>query len=210
MSASVDIRDEITPALAGLQQAVRADVQKGIATAVEEMFKANFLALGTNKRNWPSTGFWAQAARSTNYDLLVDSIVINVTQVGVRQRLEGGEIHREGGGYLTIPARAEAYGKRASEFNNLHAVFFKTGHGFFAALVEANRTAVKIGKQKKDGTRTTTRGAESGGGVMFWLVKSVTQAANPNVIPSAEAITAVAISTATGIITRAAARGGKA
>ena len=209
MSASVNIRDEISPALQSLTQAVRERVAPAIGAAAVKLFQQNFQSLGTNKRNWPSTGFWAQAARATNYDLLVDAVVVNVNQVGVRQRLEGGEIHREGGGYLTIPARAEASGKRASEFNNLHAVFFKTGHGFFAALVEANQTAVKIGKQKKDGTRTTTRGAESGGGVMFWLVKSVTQAANPNVIPSAEAITAVAISTATGIITRAAQRGSK-
>lgn len=210
MAATVDIRDEVTPILQALAPALRRQIAPAIGAAVVTLFQDNFDKLPDNRNNWPSTGFWAQAARSTNFSVLVDAVNINVDQQGVRQRLQGGVINAKPGKWLTIPARAEAYGKRAGEFSNLHAVFFKTAHGFFAALAENNSQDVSFGKTKKDGTRTVKQGAERGGAVMFWLKKSVQQDANPAVIPSEAEIVAVATSTVTGIVTRIPQRGGVA
>lgn len=205
---SIDIRDEATPALARVTGALRREVGAAIGRAVVKLFQRNFRSLPDNKHGWPTTNFWERAARATNYDLLGAGVAINVNQIGVRQRLEGGEIHAKGGGYLTIPARAEAYGKRASDFNNLHVAFFKTGHGFFAALVEAQATNISFGRQRADGSRKV-KAESTGGGVMFWLVKSVNQAANPDVIPSQFEIAAVCFSTTNDIVDRAIARGGR-
>lgn len=203
MAASVDITNEVTPVLANVTDAIRRAMLPAIGAAEVKLFQDNFLSLGTNKNNWPSTGFWAGAARSTNYDLLADAININVNQQGVRQRLEGGRINAKDGGWLTIPARQEAYGNRAREFNNLHFVFFRSN---LAALAENQSQDVSFGRTKKDGTRTVTAGEERGGGVMFWLVRSVNQEANPKVIPTEQQIIETATKTATGIIERAAKR----
>lgn len=208
MAATVDITDEVMPILKAFSSAMRRSVAPAIGAAVVLLFQQNFLSLGTNQQNFPSTGFWAGAARSCNYDVLADGVQINVNQQGVRQRLQGGEIHAKPGHYLTIPARAEAYGKRAGEFTNLHAVFFKTSHGFFAALAENQSQDVSFGRKKKDGSRTVKPGEERGGGVLFWLVRSVKQAGNPNVIPSADEIESVALATVLGIAERAQQRGG--
>lgn len=189
MAASIDITDQATPALARVIQAIRQKVAPAIGAAVVRLFQDNFAKLPDNKHNWPSTGFWAQAARATNYDLLADGVQINVNKQGVRQRLQGGEIHAEGDGYLTIPAQARAYGHRAREFS-LRMLFSRRGGSLHPWGL--------ISDEVKDGDRTD--------GVMFWLTKSVTQDPNPDVIPSVFEIAATAIRTVNQIVDRAAAR----
>lgn len=206
MATTVDIRDEVTPILQGLGLLGR-EVRPAIGAAVVELFQQNFRSLPDNKHGWPTTNFWERAVRATNYEVLVEDININVNQQGVRQRLEGGKIAAVNSTWLTIPARQEAYGRRASEFQNLHFVFFRND---LAALVENESSDVKFGRHKKDGTRTVTAGEERGGGIFYWLKKSVTQAANPAVIPSEGEIIATAMETATGIAERIQQRGGGA
>ena len=198
MATTVDIRDEVTPILQGLGLLAQS-VRPAIGAAVVELFQQNFRSLPDNKQDWPTTNFWERAVRATNYDVAAENININVNQQGVRQRLEGGTINPVNSAWLTIPARAEAYGRRAGEFNNLHFVFFRSD---LAALVENESQDVKFGRKKKDGTRTVTAGEERGGGIFYWLKKSVSQAANPNVIPSESEIIATATETATGIAER--------
>ncbi len=202
---TIDIRDDVTPILKGLGLALTRELKPAIGAAVVELFQSNFRTLGTNRQGFPTTNFWARAVRATNYDVLADGVNINVNQQGVRQRLEGGTITAVNSTWLTIPAREEAYGKRAAEFNNLHFVFFRSN---LAALVENESVDVAFGNKKKDGSRTVTAGEEHGGGVMYWLKKSVSQAANPAVIPSEAAISATVLQTATGISERAQQRGG--
>lgn len=205
MATTIDIRDEVTPILLGLGARLTGAINPAIGAAVVDLFQQNFLSLGQNKDGYPSTNFWARAARATNYDVLADGVNINVNQQGVRQRLEGGPINAKPDSWLTIPARQEAYGKRAGEFSNLHFVFFRSG---LAALVENDSTDVKFGRQKKDGTRTVTPGETRGGGIFYWLKKRVVQDGNPAVIPSETAITATVTETVRGIAERASQRGG--
>lgn len=208
MAASVDIRDEATPLLKRVTGVLRREVAPAIGAAVVLLFQTHFAARPHNANNWPTTNFWQRAAKSCNYDIMAADVVINVNQQGVRQRLEGGVINAKSGGWLTIPARAEVYGKRAPEVPNLEVAFFKTNHGFFAALVQVYRQAVSFGRQRKDGSRKVIAGEEHGGAVMFWLKKSVKQDADPDVIPSSFEIAAACFSTINGIVARA--RGGAA
>lgn len=211
MAITVDIRDNVSAALKGMDAALApAQINPAIGRAEVILFQKWFQTLPSNRQGFPSTGFWSAAARATNFNLLGDGLVVSVNKQGVRQRYQGGTIKPTGGRkYLTIPARSEAYGKRAGEFPNLVLAFRREGGQVRAfALVEARAQGVKIGKRRKDGSRKVTEGEESGGGVMFWLVKSVTQKADQNIIPSDDRITAVAMETIGDAVERAFKRGG--
>lgn len=202
ISALVNITDAATPALNALDGAMTV---RQIAAVVGEaeviLFQNHFRNAPSNKNNWPSTSFWPRAARATNWKPFENGVLINVNQVGVRQRYAGGDIFpTPGHQYLTIPARAEAAGKTAGEFNNLK-VAFSRGHAF--ALVEADATQIKIGGKKKDGTRSVKHGDTIGGGVFFWLVKSVHQNPDPTVLPDPREIQQVAVDAINALAARA-------
>jgi hypothetical protein len=206
MSAGVDIRNDVSAALKSLQKLPQA-INPAIGEAVVLLFQNHFLGLPPNANSWPSKGFWAGAARSTNYNLLADGVNINVNQQGVRQRLQGGEIKAKSGGWLTIPARQEAYGRRAREFHNL---VFQLIRSDLAALVESESQDVSFGRKRKDGSRRVTPGEERGGGVFYWLKKSVQQDKNEGVIPTEDEVRATCNITVAGIVERMAQRGGGA
>jgi len=100
----------------------------------------------------------------------LDSIRIRVNQIGVRQRLLGGDIDPVRAKFLTIPAIAETYGHRAADFGNLKIVRgpfqMYTGRLVSLALVPA------------DWTRDKSTPFSSAG-VYFWLVRHVSQDPNP-------------------------------
>lgn len=192
ISAIVNITDAATPALDAL---VLVMTVKEIGSVVGEaeviLFQNHFRNAPGNKKNWPTTSFWPRAAKATNWKANDLGVLINVNQQGVRQRYVGGEIHPTAGHqYLTIPARAEAYGKTARKFDNLK-VAFSRGKAF--ALVEADATQITYGKRdRKSGQRSFSTDTV-GGGVYFWLVKSVYQAPDPNVLPADADISSVAM-----------------
>lgn len=173
------------------QKADMVPLRKRMAVDVLNLFQDHYRTLPPN-RQFPgrTTHFWADAARSTSFSLQDDGFTITTNKQGVLQRYLGGTIKPTGGRkYLTIPAREEAYGKLASDFNNLRFAITEAG----PALVEADATRIKIGNKKKDGTRTVKDMGETGGAVMFWLRRSVTQRGNKAIIPSDAQITEVAL-----------------
>lgn len=115
---------------------------------------------------------------------------VSITQLGFRQRLFGGTIvPRNGRTYLTIPASPEAVGMRAGEFSDLRFTMAYDERGAIRpALVRPVSQAVSfIRRKRKDGSiKTTIKPGELRGGVMFWLVRKVTQRADPTVLPYAE------------------------
>lgn len=210
MAFTVDIKDQVTEALKGFQQDIApAHINPAIGAAVVLLFQNWFLSMPPNKLGWPSTGFYAGAARATHFSVLADNVLISVAQLGMRQRLEGGEIHPTGDKkYLTIPAREEAYGKRAGEFN-LRVLFRRDGSGVHAwALAEYAYSEVSFGKARKDGSRKVTPGDEHGA-IMFWLVKSVTQQPDPSVLPPDNVILATVIETIDSAVARSLRRQGQ-
>lgn len=154
------------------------------------LVQRNFRGLGTNARGWKTTNFYGRAAEATNWQEGFGFLNIVVNQIGVRQRLMGGDIKPVNAGALTIPACEEAYGKRAGEFSNLQFKFvLDPERGVMRpALVEkAGVTHIKLGRKRKDGTRSAKADRTSTGLVaLFWLSKGVHQEADPRVLPSDE------------------------
>lgn len=204
MAATVNIQDQVSGALKALPAELAGQrLNPAIGAAEVLLFQFWFLALPSNQNGWPSTGFWADAARATNYSLLPDGVMVSVNQQGVRQRYQGGEIKPVNASYLTIPARVEAYGHRAGEFDNLRLAFSRSGgrvHPF--ALVEADATNISYGRKRKDGSRKVTT-EEVGGLVMYWLVTSVNQPADENVLPPDNLIVAAAMEVVDDAVYRA-------
>jgi len=200
-SITIHAEDNASSMLAAIQAGLTVEsLRKPVGAAVVLLFQKHFLALPPNKMGWASSGFWAKCARATNWTPSADGVDVNVDELGARQRLLGGEIHPTAGHkYLTIPARAEAYGKRAGEFDDLHVAFGRNGP---YALVQNISQLVSFGRKRKDGSRTLTPGDEIGGLVMFWLVKSVHQDADPDVIPSDEEIIDTAMATIASAVSR--------
>lgn len=187
MSVAFDVRvhDGVSPELQRLMDRATDNghldaMGRSVANLVRDHL-AKFNAAHPNRMGGTRTNFYAQASKATSHEVTGDGAMVTVAQQGIRQRLFGGEIHPVNAKWLTIPARAEAYGHRASDFNNLRFVVLPGGG---AALIEGERSDVKIGRAKKDGSRSVKKLGEAGGGVMFWLRKSVTQEGDPDVIPS--------------------------
>lgn len=195
MSVSLTVeKDTATPEM----EFIRANVTPHrlaaeIGPRMSRLVQRNFLAKERegNKNKWPSTHFYARAAQATNWQEGFGFVIVSVNQIGIRQRLEGGDINPGSGKkYLTIPAVADAYGKRAREFSNLQFAFAPNPDNpgtVRPALVEAQATNIKIGKIKKDGSRSITPTSTSTGRVaIFWLLGSVSQKPDPTVLPSDE------------------------
>jgi hypothetical protein len=186
VALSIDLSENVSRALDGLQLGLRAErLHPVLGRAGVNLLRDHFFALDRarpNQLGGRRTHFYAQAARGTHFQSQPDAVVLSVNQVGIRQRLLGGII-RPGPGktFLTIPARAEAHGRRAREFNDLEFVVIP---GVGPALVEARRTEVRIGRRRKDGSRRVTALGERGGGVMYWLKRFVVQEPDPTVLPS--------------------------
>ncbi len=132
------------------------------------------------------THFFGQAARSVQQPTIEgDTVTVSINQVGFAQRLFGGTIYPTGGRkFLTIPARSEAYGKRAGEFKDLEILFGRGGRP--VALIQRQHTKIK--RQGNQHGSKTVEAKTEGGGVFFWLVRSVTQQPDPSVLPTEEAI----------------------
>lgn len=202
MATTVNITDKARPAIAALKGGLQGSrINPGIGAAVKLLFQRHFLALPPNKMGFPSTHFWAGAARATNFQVLADGVLLSVNQQGVRQRLMGGVIRPVKGKFLTIPANAEARGKRAREFDNLRVVKFKSGR---LALVEAEASEISISKADKKGKRFITHTASRTGLVpFFWLVQFVNQQPDPGVIPTQQQIAETAMTEVRAAVARA-------
>lgn len=164
------LHDTATPALARLSSLVTSRGALGAGgRAMRASIVQNLNRLGTNQRfSGASTGFYQRAAQSIPEPLAANgSVTVSVTQSGLRQRWLGGPIAPVSAKYLTIPAQEAAYGKRAADFPDLTLAFMgrsATGLPIFA-LIEGTPSLT----QKKN--------------VMFWLVRSVEQEGNSNVMP---------------------------
>lgn len=143
------------------------------------------------------THFYAAAAMSTNYRTVSDGALISIPHQGFAQRYHGGTIKPVNTKYLTIPARPEAHGHAASDFNDLEPLIrYRDGAPRAIALVDRQRSNTS--------TRETT-----GGDIYFWLVKSVTQAADSTVLPSEDTIAADALQAISSYVDRQIARASK-
>jgi len=140
-----------------------------------------------NKMGGPRSHFFADAARSTQYFIQADGVYVAIFKTGIRQRFFGGTIRPVKSKYLTIPARAEAYGRRAREFDDLEVLYGRRGAYALAQRAGTSISFVKDKRKSRKGQMRVKRGAQRGG-VFFWLVKSVTQTADPSILPTEQQI----------------------
>jgi len=189
--------DEATPLL---EQVKTEAAAKGLALvaarAVGVLVKGHLYGLDAQRHEY-GNHYYRQAGDSLTTGLVPRGAVLSVTQTGFRQRLYGGTIRAKNVRNLTIPACPEAVGHRAGEFNDLDFGFAlnpKTD-ALQPALIRRAQTTIRISRHKqKDGTvKFTARPvADLHPQVMFWLTPSITQRADPSVLPHDEQMAQVA------------------
>ncbi len=141
-----------------------------------------------NRLGGKRTRFIARAAQATFYRPVPGGLELVNNFLGLALRYYGGTVvpgkgissySGEPTKWLTMPAIAQAYGRRAREFNNLRFVEFKKGK--LAALVEekAGATDSRTGKAIKG----RGRGKKAKPRVFYWLLKSMTIAPNRSLLP---------------------------
>jgi hypothetical protein len=173
MSLSVDIQitGNAQKMLAKLDAKLvnRTELHHDIATRAENTVRDWLISLAgkrKNRFNAPSSDYFALAAASVGSESDATSATVNVTSPGITRAFSDITITPGNGKkYLTIPATAEAYNKRAATFNDLRLAFFKNG---LLALVRPNKDAPK-------GERPP---------VYYWLKKSVFQKQDRTLLPS--------------------------
>jgi hypothetical protein len=200
LSLKTSVVDHATPAIeAKLAKCSPSRLRAIIAPALVRHTQTHLLRNGKNKRGWPSTGFWADAARGTSWQSVDSgknvSVVISINKIGVRQRFYGGLIRPVNKKALAIPISPVSYGHLPSDFPGLFLLPTKKG----AYLVQNDSAAA--GKETKTSYRDR-RGAMGGNAkrrqraqlnFLFKLVGSVNQPADPSVIPSTEELMEVAM-----------------
>ncbi len=189
------IVDTATPALKKLAEGMtpRALAEK-LDGPITLLVKGNYEKQPPNKQGFPTTNFWQRASKATGSSIQDSGLLVYTTLTGVRQRYFGGVIEAGHGTstktgaptkYLAIAARSEAYGKTPAMFKNLVCVFRRVmGQVKAIGLAQADASLVSFGGKRKNGSRAVHQGPETGGGIMFWLVESVRQAAYPGTLPS--------------------------
>lgn len=139
------------------------------------------------------SGHLARAAESVASTATNDAATVSITSPGIR-RAFGDITITPGAGkkYLTIPATAEAYNRRAGTFNDLRLAFFENG---LLALVKAEQSS--LSDRKRSGFETDKAQAGLGwkkrGTVYYWLRKSVSQKQDRTLLPPDDDYTAAAV-----------------
>ena len=152
--------------------ATLATVQRGV---VQEHARATWpqrhrtaARLGAQPTGWLERGIQMISARSDESTATVD---LTGNAATAAQRVDGPvTIVPRGKKWLTIPATAEAYGRRPGEFSQLRVLFFGRG-----------RIALGVGPGK---------GEQGPRKVFFWLRKSVTLPQDRTLLPPDEVLRA--------------------
>jgi hypothetical protein len=187
-SLTIELTDYVTPRLAALRRAIAPDRLNAIAgRAAVNLIKQHLRdrdAETRNKLGGPRSHYFNDAADATNFQPAPGGVVVQISQPGIRMKFEGGVIKPVNSKALTIAACAEAYGKRAREFDNLVLVWPKGANRGW--LEEAPSQDINVtSRKRKSGERSykVKPGAERGGKIMFWLVSKATITTDPTVIP---------------------------
>ena len=212
MNTTISVTDGATPMLNEiLSQMSPARINPRLAAAGARLVQAHLAEKESegNKNGWPSQHFFGNAARSVSFYGDAAGATVTISQTGFALQYFGGTV-RPGKSiseftgqptkYLTIPARAEAYGKRAGEFGNLKVLFGRNGA---YALAADEGGATKKVRQGREDTRSErpVKGLEQGT-ILYWLVKSATIPADRSVLPSDEEFGEVMLATAQSSLAR--------
>jgi len=188
--AAIIIRDTATPYLVDLlgvltPQRMAAAIGPRCARFTQQWLRG----LGTNERGWPTTNFWARAAKSTSWAPVPEGALISINQIGVRQRWLGGRIEPVNAKALAIPISPVSYGHVPADFPGLFLLRTKKGaylvqHG--AGIGAASKTA-RLRQRRGMGGHAMSR-ADASLNFLFKLSAGVNQAGDPRVMPSRDGL----------------------
>lgn len=164
MSGTVRVTGDALPWAKKTQAAMDSPrLRKVMAAEGAKTVRENFRQLDQQRHRGGRHHYYGQAARATTWHTTANDGFIVVDHVGIAQRYFGGTIRAKNGGALTIPVKdSPGEGRRASEFNDLFAVYNDGGMRGFLARLDASGNIEPL----------------------YWLRKSVTQKADSSVLPT--------------------------
>lgn len=179
---SITFKDFAKPAVRGLSAAFEpAAINAVVGQAAAKTYQQHFIGLERTRANaigGRRTNFYGKAAKATNFAVVPDGVVISVNQTGIAQRFYGGKIvPKAGKKFLTIPAIPAAHGHTAADFD-LELVYGLNGEPYALA-----RPDYRARDQAASGQRPSRGLLKKKREIVFWLEKSVTQKADPTVLP---------------------------
>lgn len=143
-------------------------------------------------RGWRKQHFNSKAARKTFLKSNSSGATVHISLVGFKTYALGEPkvIRPVNVKFLTIPARSDAYGRRAREFSGLQVLRVVNERGVpQLALVHV---AEDVTAPSKTGKRVKRYKSEIGD-VYYWLARSVKTKPHPEAIPSNAAMLASAV-----------------
>lgn len=151
-----------------------------------------------NKLGGRRTHYYGSARRATEYRMEGDAVIINIPQIGLPLHYHGGTVRAgvnassatgQPTKYLSIPARAEAYGRRPSDFPNLVVVWGRNKKPVGLAVGEKTSPgALFSAVTRKHGPMLTKDTKLQPGLMMFWLKLEVTMQPDHTILPTEETI----------------------
>lgn len=203
---SIIIEDRATAAVDRLAVLLddRQELHQVLANAAHELVDEQFHKLAQsehNKLGAPSSGFWSQMVSETTATGTPEHGTVDAPREAV-MRWHGGELRAKHHRFLTLPARAEAYARRASDFNLKFAVLPQGGPVLL--LAENRYRAIVRGAHKGQAVEAAKgqKATMGEGVVMFWLREEVNIPPTPEVMPEAAALSAALQRGATSYLRR--------
>lgn len=198
LGVEIQIGGKAQRMLARLSEEVidRAEIHQDIATREENLVRDYLSGLARTRHATADdlgatpTGHLERAAESVHSTSDESGATVSITSPGISRAFEDITI-KPGAGkkFLTIPATAEAYGKRAGAFNDLRLAFFKNG---LLALVKADQSRLSDRKASGYGIESKAAKTNVRPPVYFWLKKSVFQKQDRTLLPSDKLIQSAA------------------
>lgn len=221
-NVAFQLNDTISAELAALERDLSGDagVRAVLGRQLVDDLAAHFTDLNRERHRAEDQrgdrvgGFYEGAAlavhdpRQTTTTLADEGVTVSMSYLGLAQRYYGGTLLPTGGRHnLALPARSEALGKSPSDFPQGYLRFVPFASGA-KALVLAGDTDRVFAKGRRQG-ETTAAGSRPGqeathgaGGVLFWLVASVTQTPDPSVLPEDDVLETNAVAAAAAYLSR--------
>lgn len=179
--------DQVIKLLSRLRSSLvdRTELHKSIGSYAEMLTRQHLTTLAqtrhktADKLGATPSGHLERAAESVTSLGDNDAAYVEITSPGIRRAFGDVTITAKEGKWLTIPATAEAYNRRARTFNDLRVAFFGKGR---LALVKAEQSS--LADRKESGGRSE---------VYYWLKKSVTQKQDRTLLPPDDDYTTAAV-----------------
>lgn len=188
----INIKDGASPEVRRLVAASDPHIlATRIAPPLARHWRDHLAALPKNKRGFPSTGFWEDAARRVRGIAVGNSLVLQSDKLGLRQRLKGGTIRALNVKNLAIPLTAEAYGTKPADWGDTLTLVILGDGRKFLCLYNATGTQAyssSIGKfqsqfnKRKSEGKIQTRAAERSTSAVRQFASSIGGEDHPRVI----------------------------